>query len=101
MNDFVKTLLVAIIPSIISFLSSYFLLLKKIKSEMNTMEINHKNEIEKLKMQFEHECDLKNKEQDIEMKNSITNVLVSALLKQEPIADSINNMFLKELNKNK
>ena len=51
-------LLIAIVPALITGIGSLFIALKKCKSEIKTLEINNKHEIEKLMKQ--HEIDIEN-----------------------------------------
>lgn len=45
-------LLIAIVPALITGIGSLFIALKKCKSEIKTLEVNNKHEIEKLMKQW-------------------------------------------------
>jgi len=51
-------LLIAIVPAFITGIGSLFVALKKCKSEIKTLEVNNRHEIEKLMKQ--HEIDIEN-----------------------------------------
>lgn len=71
MNEFTKTILIALIPSavtaILSFFSSYFLAKRKCYEEFKKITEEHKNELEKLMKQHAIDIDSLNQKHANEM----------------------------------
>lgn len=65
--DFVKTLLISCLPAIITALISYLGLAKKYKSQLKTLELNNKQEIDKLMNQHKIDLDSLNNAHILEM----------------------------------
>lgn len=65
--DFVKTLLISCLPAIITALISYLGLAKKYKSQIKTLELSNKQEIDKLMNQHKIDIDSLNNAHILEM----------------------------------
>lgn len=68
MNEVVKTILIALIPSLFSSIGAYLVALKNLNTSIKTMKENNKHEIDRLMEQHKLDIESLKEEHELEMK---------------------------------
>ena len=73
MSEFIKTLLIGVIPAVITSLGAYLIAVKNFKSSLKTVQVNNKHDLDKLMEQHKldidglkekHKLEIESKEKD-------------------------------------
>ncbi len=105
-----QSLLIALAPAIVSGIFSYILAIRKAAKEMEQMAERHKQvietlreqyklEIEKIRVQQEHEKELKEQEAGAKVGGEIISSVITGLMESEEMKKSINGMVRQKFNK--
>lgn len=69
MNEFINTLLIAVIPAIVAFLGAYLISIRNYKSSIKNIQANNKHEIERLMEQHKLDIDSIKEKHKLEMES--------------------------------